>query len=131
MNDVKDSPGDAVRGEKVTKESTDVTQFIGLVSMDCVVVPLERLLEVFSPNPVQFAEPFANETVELGVGSFLRTTLHDHVAHLDLQCQSPPLFPKRRLPTHLLAFGNVDLHELVHRFFEVELRDECELMAEL
>lgn len=81
------------------KKARNVAQAIRLVSMDGVEVGRKRFLKGFTPHPVEFAEPFSNKTVETGVGTLLRTTLDDHVAEFDL-----------------LAFLNVDLHQLVHCF---------------
>jgi hypothetical protein len=55
----------------MTKESTNVSKLVGLVSMDRIVVFLECFLEVFGPNSVELTEPFSDKTIELRVGSFL------------------------------------------------------------
>jgi len=67
MNDMKDCPRNTIRREKVTKESTNISELVGLVSMDRVVVFLECFLEVFSPDSIEFTESFSDETVELRV----------------------------------------------------------------
>jgi len=64
---MKDSPGNSIRCEKVAKESTNVSELVGLVSMDRVVVLLESFLEVFRPDSVEFTESFSDQTVELRV----------------------------------------------------------------
>jgi len=57
---MKDCPRYTVRCEEVTKESTNVSELVGLVSMDCVVVFLECFLEVFRPDSVEFTESFSD-----------------------------------------------------------------------
>ena len=69
----------------MAKEARDISKAIGFVSVDCGVIITERLFEAFVPNPVEFAEPLADKTVECGIGAFLGATLDDHVAKLDLQ----------------------------------------------
>jgi hypothetical protein len=64
---MKDSPGNTIGCEEMTKESTDISELVGLVSMDRVVVFLECFLEVFRPDSIEFTESFSDETVELRV----------------------------------------------------------------
>ena len=45
VNHVEHCPGDTVRCEEVAKESTDVSQLVGLVSVDRVVVRRKGFLE--------------------------------------------------------------------------------------
>lgn len=52
--------------------------------MDRVVILLERLLELFRPDSVELTESFSDQAVELRVRPFLRTTLDDHITHLNL-----------------------------------------------
>lgn len=128
VDDVEYRPGDSVRGEQVTEESTNVSQFVRLVPMDRVEVLGEGLLEIVRPDPVQFTKSLSDQSVEIVIGAFLRTTLDYHVAHFDLQqlsARSRPI-PVTSL-THLLALGDVDLHELVDGFFEVELEKSASL----
>lgn len=84
MDNMKDRPGYSIRGEEMSEESSDITQFVGFVPMDGVVVFRKRLLEVVTPNPTDLAESFTDETVELRVRTLLRTTFNDHVTELDL-----------------------------------------------
>lgn len=69
----------------MSKEPSDVAELVGLVSMDRVVVLLESVLEVVGPDSVEFTKPLSDETKELRVGSFLRTTFDNHVAQLALE----------------------------------------------
>jgi hypothetical protein len=64
---MKDCPGNTIGCEEMTKESTDISELVGLVSMDRVVVFLECFLEVFRPDSIEFTESFSDETVELRV----------------------------------------------------------------
>jgi len=57
---MKDSPGNTIRCEEVTKESTNVSKLVGLVSMDRIVVFLESFLEIFRPDSVEFTESFSD-----------------------------------------------------------------------
>jgi hypothetical protein len=90
--------------------------------MDRIVVFLERFLEIFGPDPVEFTESFSDKTVELRVRSFLRTTLDDHVAHFNLVVSGSG---RGKQLTHLFAFWDIDFHELVNCFFKVELIISC------
>lgn len=49
----------------MTKESGDVAKAVGLISMNGFVVVGERFFEILAPDPVEFAEPFADEAVEV------------------------------------------------------------------
>jgi hypothetical protein len=60
-------PGNTIGCEEVTKESTNVSELVGLVSMDGIIVLLECFLEVFRPDSVEFTESFSDQTVELRV----------------------------------------------------------------
>ena len=66
------------------EEACDVSEAIGLISVNCSVIVAERLLEAIVPDTIEFAEPFTDETIESRVGALLRATLDDHVAKLDL-----------------------------------------------
>jgi hypothetical protein len=68
----------------VSKQSTDVSQLVGFVSMDRFVIVSKRLLERIGPHAVELAESLSDQSVELGVRSFLRTTLDDHVTQFNL-----------------------------------------------
>lgn len=48
----------------MTKEAGDVPKAVGLVTMDGRVVIRERLFKAFIPDTIEFAEAFADETVE-------------------------------------------------------------------
>lgn len=85
--------------------------------MDGIIVFHECLLEAIRPYPVQLAESFTDETVECVVRSLLRATFDNHIAKLYLSI-SKAILDER---PYLFPLGNINLHELVHRFFEVEL----------
>jgi len=82
---VEDCPRDRIGGKEMTEEPTDIPELVGLVSMYGVVVFLESFLKVVGPDSVELAKPLANQTVEVGIGSFLRATLDDHIAQLNLR----------------------------------------------
>lgn len=96
-------PADTVSREEVAKEPSNVSESIGLITMNGVVVVAKALFEVFGPFPMQFAEAFSHVAVEFAVGAFLGATLDDHVAQLDI-----------------LAFGDLELEQLVNALFEIE-----------
>jgi len=77
-------PRDGIACEEVSKEPGDVAKPVGLVAMDRLVVRRVGLFEVFAPHPVELAEAFADEAIEVGVGPFLRATFNDHVAEFNL-----------------------------------------------
>lgn len=116
---MEDSPGDGIRRKQVTEEATNVSELVGLVSMDGFVVLLERLLVALCPDAVEFAETFTDQAEERVVGTLLRTTLDDHVTHFNLQSSA---LPKRMLCTHFATLGKSNGHELVHCFFIIELK---------
>lgn len=66
------------------EESCNVPQSIRLVPVDRIVIVPETLLEGLRPLAVKLAEPLTHVAVELAVGAFLRTTLDDHVAQLNI-----------------------------------------------
>ena len=81
---MKNGPRDSIRGEEMPEKSSNVPQFVGFISVDGIIVFGERLLEVVTPNSADFAEPFADEAVELRVRALLRATFDYHVAKFDL-----------------------------------------------
>lgn len=92
LDDVEDGPGNGVGRELMSEEASDVSKSVRFVSVNRVVVRLEALLVRDRPDLVELRESLSHESVELGVGSFLRATFDDHVAHFDLyQCPSAPL----------------------------------------
>jgi hypothetical protein len=60
----KDGPGNGIRGKHVAKEPGDITEPVGFVSVDGVVVVDESLLEAIGPDAVESAETFPDEPVE-------------------------------------------------------------------
>lgn len=104
------SPADAVCGEEVAKESSNVAKTIGFVPMDCVVIVAETRLKILRPVARQFAEALAHVAVEFAVSAFLRATLDNHVAQFDV-----------------LSFRNLQLEQLVHTLFKVQGRHDGEV----
>ena len=62
----------------MAEEPGNVTKTIGLVAMDRLVVFGKRAFKQISPETIELGETFANEAVEFGVCSLLRTTFDDH-----------------------------------------------------
>lgn len=81
-------PGDRVRGDEMTEETRNIPQPVRLVSVDCLVVLAERLFEAVEPDAVDSAETLSNQTIEGRVRAFLRATLDDHLAELNLYVDS-------------------------------------------
>ena len=67
MNYRKNVPSDCISTQQMSKETCDVSQSVGLVSVNCVVVLSKGLFEQVSPQTIQFCESFPNEAKELGV----------------------------------------------------------------
>jgi hypothetical protein len=76
---LKDCPGDRVRCEEVTKESSNIPETIGLITMDRGIVVAKCRFKTVRPYAVKLGETFANEAVESRVGPFLRATFNNHV----------------------------------------------------
>lgn len=110
MYNIETLPPDGVIGELVTKESGNVSEAVGLVSMDGFVVVGKRFFEKVLPKPVELAEALADVAVELRIGSLLRTTFHNH-----------------RDQFRFLAGGQRDFHQLVTAFLKVDRRHDCEV----
>jgi len=55
----------------MTEESGDITQPVRLVTVHRVVIVGEGLLEALTPDTIDFAKTLSNETIKVGVGSFL------------------------------------------------------------
>jgi hypothetical protein len=68
----------------VPEKAPDIAQLVGLVPVDRVVVFAKGFLETIGPDTIQLAEPFTDQAVKVGVGAFLRATLDNHVAQLNL-----------------------------------------------
>ena len=62
----------------MTEELGDIAQAIRLVTMNCVVVLGEGLLEKVEPKSVELRKSFSNESKEFGVCLFLRAALDNH-----------------------------------------------------
>ena len=69
----------------MTKESSDISKFVGFIPVNRVEVSCKSFLEAICPYSVQFTKSFANKTVKVVVRPFLGTTLDYHIAHFDLQ----------------------------------------------
>lgn len=85
MDDVECVPSNSVGGKHVSEEPSDVAEPVCFIAMDGFVVCCEGLLKEIRPETVQFGETFADEAVELGVGSFLRTAFDHHGAKFMLE----------------------------------------------
>lgn len=68
----------------MAKETANVTQLVGFISMNGIVILLKRFLECIGPNSVKLAESLADETVKVGICSFLGTTFDNHITKLNL-----------------------------------------------
>lgn len=69
----------------MAEETTNITELVGLISMNSVVIFLECFLECVCPDSMKFAESLADETVKVGVRSFLRTTFDNHITEFNLE----------------------------------------------
>lgn len=85
------------------EEAGDVSQLICVVSVYSIVVFGERLLEKVCPQAIEFGESLTNQTKELGVCLFLRTTLNDHGWQLVF-----------------LSCWQLNLHQFVACFLEIQ-----------
>lgn len=105
----------------MSEESSNVPQFVSFVSVDGIIVFGERLLEVVTPNSADFAEPFTDEAVELGVRALLRATFDYHVAKFDLCSGFVSDSVSRAVNiTHLVPCRNLHVQQFMNGFFEVE-----------
>jgi hypothetical protein len=94
----------------MTEELSDVAEFVGFITMNSIVVFGKSGLEQVGPKTVDLGKSFSDQTVELGVCSFLGTTFDDHGWKFVLQ-------PGRQ----------VDLHQLVTTFFEINAGHDREV----
>lgn len=107
MNHRKNMPADGIVADHVSEETSDVTQTVCLVAVNRVVVFGKCSLEQVRPQAIDLCEPLSNQAVELGVGSFLGATLDNHRRQFWLQ-----------------TGGQVDLHQFVTAFFEIDTRHD-------
>lgn len=84
MDDGHDVPANRICANHVAEEPGNVAQPIRLIPMDCVVVFGECGLEQVGPQTIDLCESFPDQSVEFGVGTFLRATLDDHGRELVL-----------------------------------------------
>jgi len=68
----------------MSEEPSNISQTIGLVSVNGGIVIGKRLFEGVSPDTVQLAKAFADQTVKCRVRALLRTALYDHVHQFNL-----------------------------------------------
>ena len=87
----------------MAEEAGDVAELVVVVAMDRFEVLDEGLLEEVGPQPVDLGKALADEAEELGVRLLLTAALHNHGWQLVL-----------------LTDRQVDLHQLVDRFFGVQ-----------
>lgn len=109
-DDAEAVPAQSIGRKHVTKQHGNVAQLVVLVSVDGLVVLCKGLLEEIAPQTVDLGEALANHAKELGVSLFLGATLDNHGRQLGL-----------------LAFGQIDLHQLVDCFFRVGARHDGEV----
>lgn len=71
-------PADGVVADHVSEETRDIAQAVCFVAMDSVIVVGKCSLKEIGPEAIDLGESFTDKPVELGVCSFLGTTLDDH-----------------------------------------------------
>lgn len=82
MDAGENMPAEGVRGEHVSEELGNVTDLVGFVAMNGVIILPEGVLEEVGPHAVDFGEALAYQAIEFGVGALLGTALHDHGTQL-------------------------------------------------
>lgn len=78
MDHRKDMPADGIIADHVSKETSDIAQAICLVAVNRVVVFSKGSLKQVRPQAINLCESLSNQSVELGVCSFLGATLDNH-----------------------------------------------------
>ena len=71
-------PSNGVSADKMSKETSNISKPVSLVSMYSIVVLGEGLLKLFRPQAIDFGKAFTNEAKKLGVRFLLGTTFYDH-----------------------------------------------------
>jgi len=102
MHNRKNMPANSIGAEHMTEEASDISESVRFVAVDSIVVFHKRGFKLIDPKTVQLRETFSDESVELGVGSFLRATFYDH-----------------RWQFRFLTCGEVDLHEFMTALLKV------------
>jgi hypothetical protein len=74
----EDMPSNGIGSEEMAEETCDIAKAIRLVPVDGIIVLREGLLKQICPKPIDFGEPFANETIKFGEGAFLGAALNNH-----------------------------------------------------
>ena len=94
---------------------------IGFISMDSRIVFVKCLFKGVRPEPVEFAEPFANKSIKHRVRPFLRTTLDDHVDELNLErmISFSSTKQKAKKVTYFLTLLQLNFEQLVNSFFVI------------
>lgn len=68
----------------MSKEFGNVTESVGFVSVDRIVVCAEGFFEEFGPETVELCETLTDQAVEFAVCALLGAALDDHGAELQL-----------------------------------------------
>jgi hypothetical protein len=103
-------PRDRLGADHVPEEARNVSQLIGLVPVDFVVVLVECGGEEILPQTVDSREPLAKPSVEFEIRALLRTAFDDHVGKLVLE-----------------AAGNRHFHHLMGALLEIGRRHDREV----
>lgn len=88
--------------------------------MNRLVIRLESSLKAFIPYAIEFAETFADKTIEGRVRTLLRATLDNHVGQFNLTCSVSIRKEKRVGMSYLFTLLQLNFQQLVDRFLIVE-----------
>jgi hypothetical protein len=103
-------PSNCVRTEEMTEKPSNVSESVGLIPMDGVVIFGESLFKLIGPKAIDSGKTFANQAIKLGIRSFLRTALNDH-----------------RWKFGFLTGWKRDFHQLVDTFLGVYAGHNCQI----
>lgn len=103
-------PPDAVRSKEIAKKPGDVSDLVGLVSVDRAVVFDKGLLKKLGPHPVQSGKAFGEKAVEFEIRLLGGTCLDNHGHHF-----------------RLLTGGQLKLEETVRGFLRVRARLDAQV----
>ena len=89
--------------------------------MDRRIVFVKCFFKGVSPDSVEFAEPFANKSIERRVRPFLGTTLNDHVDELNLDRKFSFSSTKQKAKkiTNFLTLLQLNFEQFVNSFFVI------------
>lgn len=103
-------PADGITRHQVSKELSNDTQSVGLVSVDSVVVLCEHVLKELPPQSVELTEALTNQSEEFVVSTLLTATLDNHARQLVFA-----------------SSGKVNAHQLVASFLKATRRHDCQV----